>query len=121
MERPRARGHVRRHCSVYKVYLEMLTLVVATLVLVISLSAVLGSNFAKAENSSESVSVQQKYYKSIVINPGDTLWGIAEEYMDEHYHATCDYVEELMKINDLTTDEIHAGQYLTVTYYGTLE
>lgn len=118
MKGQKTRRNVKRR---RKVYLEKLALAAATLVLVISLSAVLGSNFAKAENNSDSVSVQHKYYKSIVIDSGDTLWGIAEEYRDEHYKSTCDYVDELMNINDLTTDEIHAGQYLTVAYYDTLE
>ncbi len=29
------------------------------------------------------------------------------------------YIDEVMSINGLTSDQIHAGQYLTVAYYDT--
>ncbi len=58
-----------------------------------------------------------KYYRTVEITSGDTLWNIAETYMDDNYDSVKDYVQELKEVNHLTSDVIQDGQYLTVTYY----
>lgn len=61
-----------------------------------------------------------KYFKSIQISAGDTLWSIAEDNMDvAHYAHTSDYVAEVKKMNSLKSDTIIAGSYLIVPYYST--
>ena len=62
-------------------------------------------------------STKEKYYKTVQISTGDSLWAIAEEYMDEHYESIDDYVNELKNINHLASDNIEEGNYLTVAYY----
>lgn len=69
-------------------------------------------------NSTESP-VRHKYYKSIEIASGDTLWDIAKEYMNEDYDSIYAYIDELKDINGLTSDGIQESQYLTVAYYDT--
>jgi len=74
-------------------------------------------SFVDAHDSSYSVESNiDKYYKSIELKKGDTLWNIAETYMDESYDSVEDYISELKKLNNLTTDEIHEGNYLMVAY-----
>lgn len=58
-----------------------------------------------------------KYYTSIVVVSGDTLWSIAKEYADIHYGSLEDYISEVASINHLKSNEIKAGQYLIVPYY----
>lgn len=58
-----------------------------------------------------------KYYTSIVITSGDTLWSIAKEYADAHYGNLDDYISEVASINHLKSNEIKAGQYLIIPYY----
>ena len=58
------------------------------------------------------------YYTSIKIEEGDSLWEIAGRYKQGGNLTTADYVEKLRRINSLQEDTIHAGQYLTVVYYG---
>ena len=58
-----------------------------------------------------------KYYKTITIQSGDTLWSIAQEYNTDDSKSTKDYVEELMSMNNLHNDNITAGQKLLVTYF----
>jgi len=61
-----------------------------------------------------------KYFKSIEVSAGDTLWSIAEANMDEeHYSHPSDYVAEVKRMNALTSDRIVAGSYLIVPYYST--
>ena len=61
-----------------------------------------------------------KYYKSIVVSNNDTLWSIAEEYMDgEHYTSINDYINEVKTMNSLSGDSIQYGRHLVVPYYDT--
>ena len=62
---------------------------------------------------------EKKYYKSIQITSGYTLWNIAEEYMNDEYESVSDYIMEIKKINGLVSDDIQEGQYLTVAYFDT--
>lgn len=61
--------------------------------------------------------INTKYYTSIRIEAGDTLWGIANEYMTDDYIDVNVYIEEVCAINHISRDEIHAGQYIVVPYY----
>ena len=85
-------------------------LVAAAVILALFLSR---NNVIQAEEDSTSV----KYYKSIQIEPGDSLWSIAETYIDGHYSTIPEYIEEIKKINNLSSDTIHAYEYLMVAYY----
>lgn len=60
-----------------------------------------------------------KYYTSVVIEPGETLWNLADEYIDyNHYKDKNKYVAEVQRINHLDSDyTIYAGQMLIVPYY----
>lgn len=66
----------------------------------------------------EQLEVSYKYFTSIQIERGDSLWSIAEEYGDEvHYESYEEYITEVKSINHLKDDEIVAGQYLIIPYY----
>lgn len=88
------------------------------LVLVLALSFCLGGFFSQASDLEHKISY--KYYKSVEIMPGDTLWAIAEEYSDtENYVSTAEYIEEVKRMNSLKGNTIQAGSYLIVPYYST--
>lgn len=97
------------------VYLEKMTLFTAAFIFAVCLS-VLGSRVADAHGNSQEEPVDYRYYKSIQVNSGDTLWSIAGEYMDEDSESITEYVELLKDINRLDSSEIHEGRYLTVAY-----
>ena len=92
-------------------------LIGAAIVLVFSLG--LSSFIASAHENTDSQTVY-KYYSSIQIQPGDTLWDIAEETMTSEYDSTAEYIEVLKEMNGLTSDHIEAGNYLTVAYNDTV-
>ncbi len=91
-----------------------------TLVLTLILSAGISVTFfsfrTKAQSSDEDI--QYKYYKSIVIEAGDTLWDLAEEYgASEHYESRQEYIEEVIRMNGLSDEQITAGQYIIIPYF----
>ena len=78
-----------------------------------------GVFFVSAHESNPSDQTVYKYYKSIEIQPGDTLWDIAEETMTSEYDSIPEYVEALKDMNALESDDIEAGQYLIIEYNDT--
>ena len=100
-----------------EIYIKKWLLSLTALALVAGLSIVCGRVFAAAKDKEEAVSSAYKYYKSVEISEGDTLWSIAEEYADGRYASTRDYVYELKEINNLSSDHIQEGQYLTIAYF----
>lgn len=60
-----------------------------------------------------------KYYKSVVIEDGDTLWTLADSYIDYlHYESKDNYIAEIKSINHLKENcHIRAGQLLIIPYY----
>ena len=61
-----------------------------------------------------------KYYTSIEVRSGDTLWSIASDHITEEYRDMNAYIDEVCSINKISQDEIHAGQYLTIPYYSNI-
>ncbi len=92
-----------------------MVLLLMTILFITIGTIIFGSCFTLAkDNDTES---SYKYYTSITIQEGDSLWSIAEEYRSEHYESIQDYIDELVVLNDLTSETIHAGQHLMVAYY----
>ena len=58
-----------------------------------------------------------KYYTSITVESGDTLWDIAREYKKSETSDINSYIDEIKSINNLTSDNITAGQNLIIVYY----
>ena len=87
---------------------------IACSALVIVLS---GRNIIQAEEDQ----YPNKYYTSISIQPGDSLWSIACRYSDGHYSSIQEYITELKIINNLDSDTIHAYEYLLIPYFASEE
>lgn len=60
---------------------------------------------------------KQKAAAPVQIEPGDTLWSIAENYYSEEFGTMQEFVLEIKRTNQLEDDRIHAGGYLIVPYY----
>ena len=62
--------------------------------------------------------VSYKYFTSVQIEAGDSLWSLADKYADPAHYANQDqYIAEVMSINHLTSENIYAGNYLILPYY----
>ena len=93
-------------------------LLLTTVLLITIGSMVFGSIFSSAQSSADESGIQYKYYKSIEIKKGDSLWSIANEYNPDKFN-TQGYIDEIKELNSLESDTIHAGQHLLVIYYDT--
>lgn len=86
-------------------------------VVIMLASSFFGMDLMNVQAEEPSKSSYQKYYTSIEIQSGDSLWIIAERYKANSGKSTEELVEELKRMNALGGDIIHAGHYLTVPYY----
>lgn len=72
----------------------------------------------KANGTSAPIHAEYKYYTSIDIEKNDTLWSIANKYAySSDNNTVANYVNDLKKINNISTDCIYQGQKLIVYYY----
>ena len=76
-----------------------------------------GKSQIVSAKSTEDIGKRNKYYTSISIQAGDTLWSIAEEYQTEEYATLKEYVREIKYCNNLFSDRITEGKYLLIPYY----
>jgi len=85
-------------------------------IIIVLLIVCSGLIIANAAVSDDVKSDQNKYYTSISIEKGDTLWSIASNYVSGP-KTISNYVNDLKEINNLQTDCIYQGQSLIVYYY----
>ena len=98
--------------STKKRFRRIFTGIILMMVICVSFGAFLVS----AHEKTSAGDAVYKYYKSIEIQPGDTLWGIAEDTMTDEYDSVVEYVQVLKDMNNLDSDNIEAGQDLIIAY-----
>ena len=94
--------------------------IIITICIILGSAVTFGSFFSKAEDNHKDSLPVYKYYTSIEIVSGDTLWDIATEYISDEYTTINHYIDEVKNINSLATDDIYEGQFLTVPYYSSV-
>lgn len=92
---------------------RMAAAVIVAVICILIGSVLFGAMRAKAASAVS----YYKYYTSIQVQKGDTLWKIADTYRADEYVDRNAYIEEICSINHVTEHDIHAGQYLTIPYY----
>ena len=83
----------------------------------ISLGILLGTSINALASSKADVASYNKYYKSVRIESGDTLWTIADDYISDLNIDKQEYIAEICELNNICENEIHAGDYVVVAYY----
>ena len=58
-----------------------------------------------------------KYYTSVRVEEGDTIWSIADRYIADSQVSKRDYVDEICRLNSLTDGNVRSGDYIVVSYY----
>ena len=90
----------------------------------LSLSLLLGTVFAltagifskdiKAENND----TLHKYYTTYYVEPGDSLWMIADSNYELGYDNHTEYINEVISINHLdSADDLLSGDSIIIPYY----
>lgn len=74
-------------------------------------------SLAKGNATETTGSEPHRYYKSVLLEPGDTLTTIADEYMTDGFSDREAFLHEVCRLNHLSDDTIHAGAYLVIPYY----
>lgn len=110
------RNYSRKQKRVREVRRNILLLMIS--VFMIAIIAVMFCSFS-TQASDQAHQVSYKYFQSIEIQKGDTLWSIAAHYADDHYADLSDYVAEVKILNGLSTEKIQTGNYLMIPYYST--
>lgn len=102
----RLRRERRRRC------MTALGIVLATLCVVCFCSMSYGALKTKASSGF-------KYYTSVTVAAGETLWELADSYVDyDYYKNKSSYIAEVQQINHLDEQgSITAGQVLILPYY----
>lgn len=87
------------------------------IILVVTLGILLGSSINALASSDKDISSYNKYYVSIRVESGDTLWTIADKYVEGFNLSKTDYIQEVCQINGISEDNIKAGDHIVVPYY----
>lgn len=87
------------------------------IILLIAFLVFISGFFISKSLAKEEESSTYKYYTSVRIEHGDTLWSIAEKYISNEYESIYAYIRELKRMNNLNSDDIVAGQNITIAYY----
>lgn len=98
----------------------MKTLKIRVLITVLFIVTVLGIAAAVISESRQVAGAadgREKYFTSIQIKRGDSLWSIAKKNISEEYTSVHEYVEEACEANHIYDGEIKEGMYLVIPYY----
>jgi len=92
-------------------------LFLCTICFISILTITFGSFLSKAKDANTEAPTY-KYFTSVLVQPGDSLYSIASA--NANIDQTMDsYIDEVIHINSLEDDTIHAGEYIIVPYYST--
>lgn len=80
-------------------------------------SGLFGRTLLNAHAEEKNQTELARYFTSIQIQKGDSLWDIARRYSEGSGYSVQEYIEELKRMNGLQYDDIHSGEYLTVVYF----
>lgn len=87
--------------------------------LAVCLTAVLCSGFFALKTQARQQQEVYKYYTSIQVQSGDTLWSIADQYCTNDNKDRGAFIAEVKELNHIDEDLIHVGHYITIPYYST--
>ncbi|MCI8402846.1 MAG: LysM peptidoglycan-binding domain-containing protein [Lachnospiraceae bacterium] len=87
------------------------------LIVMFSLLTFSGGVMVQAKERQRQQEPGYKYYTSILVESGDTLWEIAGQYLGGYEGSRETYIQEVIRLNGLQGDRIQAGQYLTIFYF----
>ena len=58
-----------------------------------------------------------KYFTTVYVEAGDSLWSIASKYATDEYSDLDMYIEEVKQLNGIKGINLQHGSYICVPYY----
>lgn len=86
------------------------------IVCVMLMSCLFGKTLVMA-GEEESGAGYSRYYTTIEIQKGDSLWSIAKTYNHHSGMSIREYIREVKQLNRILSDKINAGDSLTIIYF----
>lgn len=75
-------------------------------------------NVFSADVKAEDNAQLHKYYTFYTVEPGDSLWEVADAYYELGYDDHAEYIDEILFINHIKdADDITSGDTLVIPYY----
>ena len=93
-------------------------LVIAVMTIIISSNTNDSNSAALTDRKNNSIPVT-KYYSSMTVKDKNTLWELSELYKGEN-ESHNEYIDTIMKMNNLSDTTIHNGMNIIYYYYGTI-
>ncbi len=85
--------------------------------LVLLLFIILGGVFVQGKTVEANVPEQQKYYTTVRLQEGESLWTLAQRYCGYNQDIR-QYVQEIQNMNHIVNERaLPAGSYITVYYW----
>ena len=89
---------------------------IALVMVVMIMSCFFGKTLVMANEECDDTAYN-RYYTTIEVEKGDTLWSIAKTYYHHSGMSVREYVSELKLVNGMVSDEICAGDMISVEYF----
>ncbi len=86
-------------------------------IIVTSILIFLIMQFSAQSVSADETAPLQKYYKSIELEAGDTLWELADTEMGVGYTDKREFISEIEDINHVDANTLHEGANLIIPYF----
>ena len=103
---------MRKNTKAYQIVRIRKIILGIVLFFTVLMSITFFTNKADAETNREVFT----YYTSYEIQPGDTLWTIADQFMGPDFTDKKTFINNIKSMNHLTSDNITAGKYLVIEY-----
>ena len=92
-------------------------IIAVVIIIIVSLGILFGTGISALASAKADPAAYNKYYKSVRVEAGDTLWTIADEYIMYLNIDKTEYITEICELNHIDGDNIQAGEYIVVSYY----
>jgi cell division protein YceG involved in septum cleavage len=111
----RANASLAKRARVVSAQKRMIALVS---IAVLAILILLGSSIRAFASSKAVEAPKYKYYTSIQVEKGDSLWSIAGDYAIDGVMSRQDFIDEVCALNQISPkDTLRSGDHLIVMYY----
>lgn len=102
----------RKAAAPYLFFSKLIVITVTMILLFLLVVFVLPKRTAAAGDNASSYCIT-----SVQIQAGDTLWSLAKEYYSDEFSSITNYIEEIKRMNGLSSDKLYAGNYILIPQY----